>query len=197
MNPRILLLLPLLLVPLAFRSPTPAQKPAAPGGTWKVDAVHSAVLYRIKHLDTSWSIGRFNGISGTLDLDESKPAEAKLAIEIDPATIDTNNKAREDHLRGPDFFSVKEFPKISFASTKVAKSGDGYDVSGELSLHGQKKSISFHAQKTGSSDIAVAGGPRVGFFAETKLKRSEFGLDKYTDMIGDEVTLTLSLELSH
>jgi len=196
MNPRFLLLLPVLLLPLAFRSPAAAAQAPAPG-KWKVDAVHSAVLYRIKHLDTSWSIGRFNGVSGTLDFDEQKPAESKLGIEIDPASVDTNNKAREDHLRGPDFFSVKEFPKISFASTKVAKSGDGYDISGELNLHGVKKSVTFHALKTGSSDVAVAGGPRIGFLAETKLKRSEFGMDKYLEMIGDEVTLTLSLELSH
>jgi polyisoprenoid-binding protein YceI len=198
MNPRFLLLAPLFLLPLAWRSPQAAPAPAkGAAGAWKVDPVHTTVLFKIKHLDTSWTFGRFNGVSGTLDFDEAKPEASKLSVEIDPATVDTNQKPREDHLRGPDFFSVKEFPKISFSTSKVAKSGDGFDVSGELALHGVKKPISFKAQKVGESNNVAAGGPRIGFLAETKLKRSDFGMDKYLDTIGDEVTLTLSLELTH
>lgn len=195
MNLRILALAPLFLLPIVFRPAVQDPKPAA--GRWKVDPVHTTVLFRIKHLETSWSIGRFNGVSGTLDYDEQKPASSTISIEIDPATVDTNNKAREDHLRGPDFFSVEQFPKITFSSTKVAPSGDGLDITGDLTLHGVKKSVTFRAQKVGSSNNPAAGGPRIGFYAETKLKRSDFGMDKYLEVIGDEVALTLSLELMH
>lgn len=198
MSLRFLLLAPLFLLPLSLRPPQEAKAPAkGASSSWKIDPVHTTVLFKIKHLETSWSFGRFNGVSGTLEFDEAKPEASKLSVEIDPATIDTNQKPREDHLRGPDFFSVKEHPKITFTSTKVAKSGDGFDVSGELSLHGVKKPISFKAQKIGASNIEVAGGPRIGFLAETKIKRSDYGMDQYLDTIGDEVMLTLSLELTH
>ena len=198
MNPRFLLLAPLFLLPLALSSPQAAKEPAkGSASAWKIDPVHSIVVFKIKHLDTSWTFGRFNKISGTLEFDEAKPEASKLSVEIDPATVDTNEKPRDDHLRGPDFFSVKEHAKISFTTTKVAKSGDGFDVSGELTFHGVKKPISFKAQKVGESNNPAAGGPRIGFLAETKVKRSDFGVDQYLDMIGDEVALTLSLELTH
>jgi len=192
MSLRFLFLAPLLLIPLA-------QKPAAPAnaGAWKIDAVHSTVLFKVKHLGTSWSIGRFNGVSGELTLDEAKPENTKLGVEIDAGSVDTNNKARDDHLRSEEFFSAKEFPKIAFTSTKVAKSGEKYTITGELALHGVKKSISFTAEKVGSSNIEVAGGPRIGFLAQTTIKRSDFGMDGHLDAVGDEVELTLAIELAH
>jgi len=199
MNPRILLLLPVFLVPLAFRTPSPAapSAPAAAKGDWKVDPIHSMVLFKIKHVGTSWTIGRFNGISGTLAFDEAKPENCSVAIEIDASTVDTNHKPREDHLRSPDFFSVKEFPTITFASTKVAKSGEKYSITGDLKLHGVTKSITFTAEKVGASDIKEMGGPRVGFYAETSIKRSDFGMKNMLEGASDEVALTLAIECTH
>ena len=199
MNKRILLLVPVFLLPLAFRAPeslTPSA-PAAAEGAWKVDPVHTTVLFRIKHLGTSWTLGRFNGVSGELTLDEAKPESCRLKVDIDPATVDTNCKPREDHLRSPDFFSVKEFPKASFVSTKVAKSGDKYTVTGDLTLHGVTKSITFAAEKVGASDIKEAGGPRIGFYAETSIKRTDFGMKNMLEGAGDDVALTLAVELTH
>jgi len=192
MSPRFLLLAPLLLVPLAQKAPAPASAAA-----WKIDAVHSTVLFKVKHLGTSWSIGRFNGVSGELALDEAKAENTKLGVEIDASTVDTNNQARDDHLRSGEFFGVKEFPKIGFTSTKVAKSGEKYTITGDLALHGVKKSISFTAEKVGSSNLEVAGGPRIGFLAQTTIKRSDFGMGNHLDAVGDEVELTLAIELSH
>jgi len=197
MNPRYLLLAPLFFLPLAFSSQAPVAKAKAAESTWKIDPVHSSVLFKIMHLETSWSFGRFNAVAGELAFDEAKPENCKLGVEIDASTVDTNNQARDDHLRSPEFFSVKEFPKIVFTSTKVSKSGDKYAITGNLALHGVTKSISFSVEKTGSSDIAVAGGPRVGFLARTTIKRSEFGMDTHLDAVGDEVELTLSIEVSH
>jgi len=199
MNPRILLLLPVFLVPLAFRTPSPAapSAPAVAKGDWKVDPIHSMVLFKIKHVGTSWTIGRFNGTSGTLAFDEAKPENCSVAVEIDASTVDTNHKPREDHLRSPDFFSVKEFPTITFASTKVAKSGEKYSITGDLKLHGVTKSITFTAEKVGSSDIKEMGGPRIGFYAETSIKRSDFGMNKMLEGASDEVGLTLAIECTH
>ncbi len=195
MNPRLLLLLPLCLIPLAFRSPAPAA--AAPSaGAWKVDAVHSSVLFRIKHVGTSWTIGRFNGISGEITLDEAKPENCKVAIEIDPSTVDTNCKPREDHLRSADFFSVKEFPKISFASTKVAKSGDKYSVTGDLTLHGVARPVTLATTFNGGLQHPLENAYAIGFSAATKLDIADFNFPDvdWKIFIADDVSLKIEAE---
>lgn len=196
MNPRFLLLVPVLLIPLAFRSPAPAPAPAAPAaeGAWKIDPGHSTVMFKIKHLGTSWTYGRFDTFTGEVTFDEAKPENCKVLCEIDSASVDTNSKKRDSDISGPDFLSVKEFPKLSFASTKVAKSGDKYAITGDLTLHGVKKSVSFTAEKVGSSTMM---GARTGFFAETTIKRSDFGMKTMLEGIGDDVQLTLSIETTH
>src|SRR5258708_39714738 len=138
MTPRILLLAPLFLLPLAFRSPAPA--PAAEGG-WKIDPGHSTVMFKIKHLGTSWTFGRFDTFSGEVTFDEAKPENSKVSCEIDTASVDTNNKKRDSDISGADFLSVKEVPKMSFAITKVPKSGDKHTVTRDLTLHGVQKRI--------------------------------------------------------
>lgn len=189
-----LLLLPLALLSLAFAKAAPTPATPAAGSAWKIDAVHSTVLYKIKHLGASWSIGTFNGVSGEVVYDPAKPENSSVRVEIDAASVDTNCKPREDHLRGPDFFSVKEFPKITFASTKVEASGNKLAITGDLSLHGVKKSIRFSAEKVGECDLPDPIGKRRGFYAETTIKRSEFGMQYMLEGIGDEVQLTLALE---
>ncbi|MBK7643876.1 MAG: YceI family protein [Planctomycetes bacterium] len=200
MKLKLLLLAPVFALPLAFRSPTPAAAPlraSASAAGWKIDPVHSTVLFKIKHVGTSYTLGRFNGISGALEYDPASFGSSKITVEIDPSTVDTNCKPREDHLRSPDFFSVKEFPKISFASTKVEGSADKFTLTGDLTLHGVTKSIHFSAEKVGESDIKEMGGPRVGFFAQTTIKRSDFGMKNMLEGASDEVGLTLALELTH
>ena len=114
--------------------------PAASAAPLVVDAVHSTVLFRIKHLNTSFSWGRFDDISGKVNLDDKSPS---LEIQLKTDSIDTGNAKREEHLKSPDFFSAKQFPTISFRSTKITKSGDGkYTVDGTLKLHGVEQPIS-------------------------------------------------------
>jgi polyisoprenoid-binding protein YceI len=198
MNPRLLLLVPLCLVPLAFRAPATAPLASAPAeGAWKIDPVHSTVLFKIKHLGTSWTIGRFDTLAGEVSFDEAKPENSKVRCEIDTASVDTNNKKRDSDISGADYLSVKEFPKMTFASTKVAKAGEKFSISGDLTLHGVTKSITFTAEKVGSSDIKEMGGPRLGFYAETSIKRSDFGMKNMLEGASDEVALTLAIECTH
>jgi len=196
MNPRILMLLPVLLFPLAFRSPAPAASaaPAPAEGAWKIDPVHSTVMFKIKHLGTSWTYGRFDTFSGEVTYDEAKPENSKVSCTIETASVDTNSKKRDSDISGADFLSVREFPKMTFSSTKVGKSGEKLAVTGDLTLHGVTKSISFEAEKVGSSTMM---GARTGFFAQTTIKRSEFGMKGMLEGIGDDVELTLAIETLH
>lgn len=194
MNPRILLLLPVLLLPLSFAAPAQIKAPAPAGGAWKIDTVHSTVLFKIKHAGASWTFGRFDEFSGEVTYDEAKPENCKVNCEIKVASVDTNNKKRDSDISGPDFLSVKEFPTMTFASTKVEKQGDKLAITGDLTLRGVKKSLTFTAEKVGSSTMM---GARTGFLAQTTIKRSDFGMKGMLEAIGDDVELTLAIEATH
>jgi polyisoprenoid-binding protein YceI len=159
--------------------------------TYTVDAVHSTVLFRIKHMNTSDAWGRFNDIQGTAGLDGPKPA---LNVTLTVDSIDTANEKRDEHLEGPDFFNAKQFPTIAFKSTKVTKVDDThYDVAGDLTLHGVTRPISVKLEKTGSARTPMTG-PIVGYATEFKIKRSDYGMKLMIGPLGDEVLLIVSLE---
>ncbi len=152
---------------------------------YAVDAVHSSVTFKISHLGLSWVHGRFNEFSGgfTIDADAGKCA---FTLAIKAESVDTNQSKRDDHLRGPDFFNVKQFPAISFKSTAVKATKDGYEVTGDLTMHGMTKPVTF----------ALVGGKKAEFpkGVELTLKRSEFDMDKFTDALGDEAHVAISFE---
>jgi polyisoprenoid-binding protein YceI len=96
-------------------------------------------------------------------------------------------------LKSPDFFNAKQFPSIIFKSTKVAKAGAKYQVTGDLTLHGTTKPITFEIEQTGSGK-GPTGAAVAGVEATLKIKRSDFGMNKMIPMIGDDVTVIVSLE---
>jgi polyisoprenoid-binding protein YceI len=162
--------------------------------TYAVDAVHSTVLFRVKHLGVSFAYGRFTDVTGTIGLDRQDPAKGSLEIEVKTESVDTHNSKRDEHLRGPDFFHVKEFPVARFKSKSLRKTGDdAYEATGDFTLHGVTKTITVPFKHTGSGKDPW-GGTRVGGEAVIAIKRSEYGVSGLPGGIGDEVTLTVSLE---
>src|SRR5687768_12105002 len=91
---------------------------AAPAKTYTIDPAHTTVGFKVRHLFTEVG-GTFGTFDGTIDFDPAKPEETKVKGTIDTATINTNEKDRDEHLRNPDFFDVAKNPKITFESTKV------------------------------------------------------------------------------
>jgi polyisoprenoid-binding protein YceI len=154
--------------------------------------VHSTIIFKCKHLDTSWQFGRFDDVEGTLTMDAAKPEASKVDVTISIESIDTNNEKRDADLKGPNFFDAKQFPTATFKSKSVAKKGEHvYSVTGDLMLHGTTKSVTIDMENTGSSDKM---GPRAGFFGALKIKRSDYGIKAMADVLGDEVELTLTCE---
>ncbi len=169
-----------------------AEDPQA--GTYEIDAVHSTVLFRIEHMGVGFSYGRFNGIKGEVVID-ADAAKSSVIVEIDAKTIDTANQKRDDHLRGPDFFNVAEFPTITFESKSVKKSGSKYTVSGNLELHGVSKEVTIDMQLVGAKDVgAQAGGYKAGFEGKLAIERKAFGITAFDTALGNEVELTISVE---
>ena len=172
---------------------TPA---ALESGTYAVDPVHSAVLYRVLHLGASPSWGRFNSLSGEIVIDAEDAAKSRVALTIDAASIDSGNEKRDQHLRSPDFFSVKEFPEITFVSDSVRARGEtGYDVTGKLTLHGVTKPVTLQVERTGAGP-GMGGAVIAGFEARFTLNRSDydFGAKFEPGVLGEEVSVVVAIE---
>jgi len=135
---------------------------------------------------------------GQIHIDESQPAHSWVEAEVDAATVDTQNKQRDAHLRTADFFEVDTYPAITFKSTKVeAVSGQEYRVTGDFTMHGVTKPVTFDVEYGGQSNM---GGPRVGLTATTKINRKDFGLsfgaivEAGQVALGEIVTIEIDVE---
>lgn len=163
--------------------------------TYKVDPSHSSVVFKVKHMNTSNAYGRFNDIAGTFTLDEANPANCRFEFTVKADSIDTANAKRDEHLKGSDFFNVRQFPTIAFRSTSTAKAGDKYRVGGDLSLHGVTKPVEVTIEPIGRGKNPRSGAGIAGIEAVFVVKRSDFGMSYgLPDAVGDEVTLIVSLE---
>lgn len=168
--------------------------PAMAAQKYAIDSVHSYVIFKIKHLNIAPNYGRFNDIEGTVSFDEAKPENSKVDITVQTASVDTKTPKRDDHLRSPDFFNAKQFPTITFKSTKVAKTGTNtYAVTGNLNLHGVTKPLTITFTKTGEGKDPW-GKYRMGGETTFTIKRSDFGITYMKDGLSDDVTLMLAFE---
>lgn len=173
-------------------SAAPAAARPTVATTYAVDLSHSNILFRCKHLDVSYQWGRFDDFDGSFTLDEDA-SKSNVSITVQATSVNSNSKDRDDHLRGPDFFSVKEFPEMTFRSTKVEKAdGDQYKITGDLTLHGVTKSITMEATKIGEADTRM--GQRAGFEGRFVIDRNDFGIKTYPGVLGDDVTMTFAIE---
>ena len=169
---------------------------SAQAATYSIDAVHSGVGFTIRHI-VSRTSGSFTGVSGTIDYDPDHPEASVVMATIDVASIDTNNKKRDAHLKGADFFNAEKYPAITFSSTGAMKKGDRLMVTGDLTMHGVTQRVVLPVEVLGVGVHPRSKAAVAGFSAQTILKRSDFGVNSWTDVagvLGDEVTVTLNIE---
>ena len=166
---------------------------------WDFDLSHSSVNFHVRHLMVSKVHGRFSKWSGSLELDESDLTKSRLDVTIDAASVDTKEPKRDDHLRSADFLDVEKFPTLTFKSTKIEKDGDGYLVTGDLTIHGITKSVKLEVEGGGQVKDPW-GGTRTGFSAKTNINRKDFGLtfniplDGGGFVVGDKIEIGLEVE---
>ncbi len=163
--------------------------------TYRIDSVHSFIIFRVKHMNTAYAYGRFNTFSGTIVVDEKNPANSRIELEIDANSIDTGNSQRDDHLRSPDFFNTRQFPKITFKSTRVRKINDTtVEVTGNLTARGVTRPLTVRVQFTGKGRNP-RGQEIIGFETTFTIKRSQFGINYgLGGGLDDEVRVTFSVE---
>jgi polyisoprenoid-binding protein YceI len=160
---------------------------------YTIDAVHSSLIFKIKHLNVSSFYGRFNKVSGKFMLNAEDPSKSVLEVKADTESVDTNNAGRDKHVKSQDFFSAKEFPEISFVGKEFKKKGDAFEVTGDLTLKGKTKSITVTVADTGKGP-GMRGGEVAGVESTFTFKRSDFGMDFMLKGLSDEVTIMFGAE---
>ena len=170
--------------------------------TYTIDPVHSTAGFKVRHLMVTNVRGEFSGVTGTVVVDKLNPANAKVEATIDATTVHTRDEQRDAHLKSADFFDVEKFPKITFVSKKVEpQGGDEYRLTGDLTIHGVTKEVTMDVEGPHPEVRDPWGSVRTGASASAKLNRKDFGLvwnaalETGGVVVGDEVTLTLEVEM--
>ena len=155
---------------------------------------HAFVNFKIKHLGYSWLHGRFNTFDGEFNYDAEKPNASQIMVNIDTTSLDSNHAERDKHLRGKDFLNVDKYPTATFKSTNITfNNDDSGKVTGDFTLHGVTKSITFEIDKIGEGQDPW-GGYRVGFEGETSLKLSDYGINYNLGPASTHVDIGLFIE---
>lgn len=167
---------------------------------WNIDPSHSTAEFSVRHMMITNVKGRFGKLSGTVQYDPAHPELTKLEATIDATSIDTRDEKRDAHLRSADFFDVEKFPTLTFTSTEVKKTGDGFTALGNLTMHGVTKPIVLEIEGPSDATKDPWGNTRIGASATAKLNRKEWGLNWNAALEAGGVlvgeTVKISLEIS-
>ncbi len=170
-----------------------------PAGTWNIDPAHSNVNFQVKHLGIATVRGAFNEFEGKLELgDDLSASKAYGTVQV--SSVDTNESARDEHLRSPDFFDAENHGQITFESTEIKPlDDDELEITGDLTIHGVTNPITFKAELTGTEEDPW-GNQRVGLEVQGKLDRKDYGMT-FNQALGSgnllvSDTVKLSLDIS-
>lgn len=169
--------------------------------TWAIDAAHSTIGFAVKHLMISTVRGTFGDVEGKAQITGDDLTTADIEVEIDATAINTRNEQRDGHLRSADFFDVENHPKLTFRSTAIDQvSEDRLTVVGDLTIRGATRPVTLDVSLEGRGRDPW-GGERIGFTAEGRIKRSEFGLTWNQILetggvtVSDDVRITIESQL--
>src|SRR5687767_9283894 len=141
---------------------------------WQIDPAHTSASVSARHMMLSTVRASLSGASGELDFDPARPEAAKIRLAIPAASVNTGDEKRDGHLRSPDFLDVERFPEITFESRSVRSDGDGYLVSGDLTIRGTTRPADVRVTVNGVIDGMK--GRVAGFSGTATIDRTKWGL---------------------
>jgi polyisoprenoid-binding protein YceI len=168
---------------------------------YDLDAAHTNVGFSVRHMMVTNVKGEFDKFKAVVSIDDKDITKSKVTADIETGSVNTRTQKRDDHLRSPDFFDAAKFPTMSFASTKFEKNGDKIKVYGTLTIKGITKPAVLDATLTAAQKDPFMGAMHMGFTAEGKISRKDYGLvwNKSLEgggvLVGDEVKLEIDGEL--
>jgi len=168
---------------------------SVPAGDYTLDPAHASILFKINHLGYSTYIGRFERFEASLTGDPATPQTAQVTAVVDMTSLNIANPDFAAELMGPDWFDAATYPQATFKTLGLKLTSDTEaDISGELTLRGTTKAVILKARLNGSAYDRLRGADVVGFSATLPINRSEFGVDKYSGLLADDVVIEIEAE---
>jgi polyisoprenoid-binding protein YceI len=168
---------------------------------YKIDPEHTSVIFSAAHTGLSYTYGMFRDVSGQYQIDKANPSNSRFQMVIRADSLDTNVAERDTHLRSADFFDVKQFPEITFDSTRcefidTPESGKAFRLLGKLTIHGVTREIPITLRMFGEGTGANGKDHRTGFHAQLEIDRTDFKMNNLTEknLVGKAVGITVSFE---
>lgn len=168
--------------------------------TYTIDPSHSSANFSIKHMMIAKVHGGFEKLSGKLTYDPANPQSAEIEVRVEAASINTREAQRDTHLRSADFFDVEKYPELTFKSTRVEGTVGELKLTGELTIHGVTRTVTFDVEGPSEEMKDPWGNSKIGASATAKIKRKDFGLtwnaalEAGGFLVGDDVSINLDIQ---
>ena len=165
---------------------------------WKIDPAHTDVSFSAKHMMITTVRGKFGRVEGSLELDEQEPRNSRGQIRVEAASLSTGFDARDEHLRSADFFDASTHNWIVFRATKVEPRDGDYAVTGDVTIRGVTRPVTFDVEFLGTTP-GMRGGRHAGFTARAKINRKDWGLNWNMALeaggwlVGDEIKVEIDV----
>src|SRR5689334_10065099 len=174
----------------------------ADASSWRIDPLHSAAHFSVRHMMISTVRGDFAGINGAVLYDEADPVKSSVQATIDCNTLNTGVAKRDAEMKGPEFFDVKKYPAMKFKSTRIEKAGPGkLKVTGDLTINAITHPVVLDVEGPTPPVKDPRGREKVGLNATTRISRKTYNITWNEIMesgglaVADEVTINLDIEL--
>jgi polyisoprenoid-binding protein YceI len=182
----------------ALAVPSPAAT-----ATWQIDPAHTAAGFSVRHMMIATVRGQFKGVTGAVLWDDQDINNSTVDVTIDANTVDTGEPKRDADLKSANFFDVKNYPTITFKSTKIEKISAGkMKVTGNLTIHGVTKQVVLDVEGPSGAVKDPWGNTRVALNASTTVNRLDYGvkwnakMDSGGMVVGDDVNINIDLEMT-
>jgi len=164
--------------------------------TWNIDPNHTAAQFSVRHMGISTVRGAFTKVTGTVTYDPKDLSKTAIDATIDASSVDTRVERRDNDLRSPNFFEVAKYPTLTFKSKHTEAAGAGkLKVTGDLTIHGVTKEVVLDVDGPTDPVQDPHGGSHMGASASTKINRKDFGVNGGGSMVGDQIQITIDVEL--
>lgn len=174
--------------------------PSGDSGTYNFDKPHSFIGFKVVHTGLIEVPGFFRDFTGSVEYNADDITKSSVTFTAKMTSVDTGVAPRDNHLRTADFFEVEKFPEMTFKSTKVEKRGEQIFLTGDLTMKGVTKSVTFPFKIAGWLPADQRTGGKMGIAAETTINRRDFGVNYDAKLpngvpaLSDEVKVTLQIE---
>ena len=169
--------------------------------SWTIDSAHTEVNFTVRHMMVSNVRGQFQKLSGTVEFDEAHPANSRVNVQIDAASVFTKDEKRDGHLKSPDFFDAEKYPYLTFKSKRIeVKDATHARLIGDLTIRDVTKQVTLDVEYNGQSK-SPWGTISAGFSAKTTIKRKEWNLNWNVALetggwlVGDDVHINVEIEI--